>query len=367
MKRLFSRTLYVALLLLGSLGSAQAINVSSFIQHCEYALLPRYDQFKTTDTASLLNSFWSHYPRFGFTIVDKRFILTTKTKELNLKLQNDLIAWKTSAGESIGESAPEIKLAQIAEGVSYDVTSLLPKGALELHGRLAKRNVNCWSTACYATGITNGLFGMNAFHFAFWMESPLAAKLSLNEEILPGDVVVYRKGKEESHAALYVSEDLTLSKNGKGDDLFLLQDAREVSYLYQRSEKPEDSTLPFKKQTFPKDKDITTSIYRVKPWGKFLEENKAQITPELKAALNELDQLERHSIFYNLEPQFGFDGLKYPEEYDAYQNARDDASQALQNRSLVLKDKAKLKLTAETSEIRRFIWSAILNRATDLK
>ena len=87
--------------------------------------------------------------------------------------------------------------------------------------------VNCWSHAVSATGVLPGMLAASADFFTYTMNSPQCKEVPANEALQVGDIVTYRglekdskPGEfkfEEAHAVVFVTEDLSISKDGAGE------------------------------------------------------------------------------------------------------------------------------------------------------
>jgi hypothetical protein len=92
---------------------------------------------------------------------------------------------------------------------------------------------DCSSTAEYLSGIRSSPLNRPEYQCLWVEKNPLCQEVA---QPLPGDIVSYRHG---SHLAIYVSEEITLSKNG-GTDYILprLQDSKQVEFIYLEGREP---------------------------------------------------------------------------------------------------------------------------------
>lgn len=106
---------------------------------------------------------------------------------------------------------------------------------------------NCWNSSLVMSGILPYLRYTHDNEFAFWMNSPLCKELKKDESKKPGDIVAIRStrrdgesaGKiwKESHAFIYLTKDLSFSKNGfTVGNPYALQHTQAVIDLYRRIE-----------------------------------------------------------------------------------------------------------------------------------
>lgn len=279
-----------------------AAKVASYVKECETILTKYGDAYTSKDE---LEHFWEIHPRFGIIYRNDRFILITKSEEFNRQLQEELSVWTESLNEPIGAVA-RVEVPEVKDAIAYDITELMPTIAKTYHGRFGY--ANCWSFACFNAKISYAITNMKEREFSLWLSSPLLRKLDASEEIRPGDMIAYRAASQEVHGAIYVSDNLTFSKNGAGTGIFRLQDSHEVTWIYHHKFKRELRQY------------IYVTIYRLeKTWHQFLGENRHLITHDMQVALDALHGAEALSVKKNIAPR------EYPFELEGFQKAAIDS------------------------------------------
>ncbi len=278
-----------------------------------------------------LDSFWDIHPRFGIVMWRGKWVLITQDEATSLKLQKDLRRWTRTEGEKSNQNVQKFFLPEgWVNGYVVDITNILPTVAKEFHQRYC--SANCWSVASRLTGLSQGLFEMSAAEFHHWMSSDLAVKISADEQLKPGDMLVFRDSRTsgenaEVHGAVYISDDLFLSKFESGDGRIRLQDAQEVQYLYGPSYKKTRGTIP------------VVSAYKISSIDEYVKAHKAKMTQPLIEALKELKELEKLAEFINSQPP-EYETLSYQEE-EMRSDQKFKAKDKLIQMSLTLREKTE--------------------------
>lgn len=93
---------------------------------------------------------------------------------------------------------------------------------------------NCWNATLVASEILPHLRYAEHYEMSFWMNSPLCRAVKAREKLAPGDVIAIRYHGEEEHGFVYLSEEMSFSKNGyTTDSSYELQSPRDVFNLYE--------------------------------------------------------------------------------------------------------------------------------------
>lgn len=100
---------------------------------------------------------------------------------------------------------------------------------------------NCWNASLVAAKIIPQLRYSTPQEISFWLNSPLCREKKVNEALAPGDIIaIVTKAGHQHHGFVYVSENLSFSKNGvENENPYSLQDPKSVFSKYQVSPKCE--------------------------------------------------------------------------------------------------------------------------------
>jgi hypothetical protein len=108
-----------------------------------------------------------------------------------------------------------INFENSTSGCSADITSILPKFALDWHDKEGKNDgPNCWNTALYMSGVVDVVRYTGEQEFSFWMNSPLCKELDQNAPVEAGDLLVERGETGEQHVSVFISDELIFEKIG---------------------------------------------------------------------------------------------------------------------------------------------------------
>lgn len=131
-------------------------------------------------------------------------VLAMWTKKINKASTCDLTSIKTTTAKGKCEA---------------NVSSCLPEHVLKYQGvNPANSGPNCWNLSLVMKNILPGLRYSTPDEMAYYMRPPICRALKDNEKREVGDVGairgVFEGMKEESHGFIYLSDELSYSKNG---------------------------------------------------------------------------------------------------------------------------------------------------------
>jgi len=296
-------------------------------------------------------NFWSIHEQYGFiTELGKTFLLA-KSKQVIEPLMKDLKNAKKEI-DSIDVSNKNITIAKNtsdeigeAKGFLVDVTSLIPNKFLGLNEYHSPSDgPNCWNLAMYLSQVSFSLHETSPKEFKFFIESPLAKKLSETDFIQAGDIIVFRNGSDEVHAAVFLSPRLVISKNGTEETRpYRIMALNEMAAQYHNPHPIFGTRLS--DQWF---------VVRLSPLNKYVNENRARLSTNILAAYESLHVLEG-KINFSVLPD-----SKYPLEKSEISTLVSSFKQKYQ----VALEKEKAQSTADSESY--FLSSAILMRLESL-
>jgi len=113
------------------------------------------------------------------------------------------------------------------------VKGAVPEWVEKMHSTTPKLSgPNCFNSALVAAKILPSVRFSREEEIIFWLKSPLCRELDSGESPSPGDIVAIRANDNTlDHAFIYISEELSFSKNGE-DAPYLLQSPSSVFSLY---------------------------------------------------------------------------------------------------------------------------------------
>lgn len=196
---------------------------------------------------------------------------------------------------SIGIWGKNIELAKSAEckceeeKCQVDITSFAPKIVKEKQGICNLNDgPNCWNASLVSAGVIDHLRYASDDEMKFWMESPLCTERKPGEEKLPGDIIAIRKSTgAEYHGFVYISENLSFSKNGYMRSApYSLQSPENVYALY---DVPESCREVYKKPNIKCD--FYSNILHCISIEEYYKKN-PEFNSEQKETLKTLDDLE---------------------------------------------------------------------------
>ena len=165
-----------------------------------------------------LADFWELHKRFGFIRYhnDRIYLITRKS---DVKLREQIVEDLQAYNPGKEGKVETVNIPELANEHALDVTDILTKTILQLHGRTVNGNgPNCFNF-CLIGKVTNGTMRMTEPEFQNWINSPFAQKIEKREDMQPGDIMVFKNLKENSpfahpevHGAIYISELLAAMK-----------------------------------------------------------------------------------------------------------------------------------------------------------
>lgn len=170
--------------------------------------------------------------------------------------------------------------------------------------------INCWSHALALTGVMPGMTVASADTFTYAMESSQCQEVPATGELQPGDILSYRFVErdpakvtaqgiafEEQHAAVFLTKDLYLSKQGAGEyailppsviaDVWLTE---EDKLIREKCEKRKDSSTPASEIQAC---DLMIQAHRCSPRAPFLA-SKGEATPHFDKLKSRLEPATWH-------------------------------------------------------------------------
>ncbi len=148
------------------------------------------------------------------------------------KRVRDLREWTKKKGEKPIEPEPEcIEKPEPAVMLNGSV----PRFYESNHGAKPVCNgPNCWNSALVVSDIIPSHRYSTPEEMSFWMSSPLCSPVPAQEDPRPGDVIAIRKAdNSEVHGFVYISSDLSYSKNGfNSQSPYLIQSTDNVFSVY---------------------------------------------------------------------------------------------------------------------------------------
>lgn len=187
---------------------------------------------------------------------------------------------------------------------SIDVTNISPLIVNQLHGeRPAFSGPNCWNTSLVAAKILPHPRYSSADEMEFWMNSPLCQERPIDEEPQPGDVIAIRKNGNEYHGFIFISPEISFSKNGfyQGQPYGIMP----TQYVYnvykvqnncQRVDHSDENCNP------------TTQILSCQSWDSFIGNGRlGQIEDKTMREIERIECLVSKKSLYNDVPDFDKD------------------------------------------------------------
>ncbi len=153
------------------------------------------------------------------TQANDQFLLKDQNCNMVKKHVETLVAWTNKVNKNNSCDFSKIQIHSTNLKCQANVTECLPGHVKKFHGtKPANMGPNCWNLSLVMKDILPGLRYSTPEEMAFYMSSPLCRALKDEESKEVGDVGAIRTvfdGKtEESHGFIYLSDDLSYSKNG---------------------------------------------------------------------------------------------------------------------------------------------------------
>ncbi len=165
---------------------------------------------------------------------DKSIVLIAEPCSDANKQLSALVSWKKHIGETY--SLPFKFEAE--KQCKVDITPLIPDRLRDLYEKIpVGPGPNCWNACLTINKIVSEFRYSSASEFNYWVSSPLC-KLIENKDIQSGDIVAIRtlqEGEEaetETHGFIYLTPELSFSKNGFIEGRYRIQDTGEIEKLY---------------------------------------------------------------------------------------------------------------------------------------
>ena len=182
------------------------------------------------------------------------------------KITSELNALKTWTSTVDGRNCNLPTVLTVTEGLcSADITECLPRRVAKYHGIIFQiGGPNCFNTALVFAGLLPALRTSARSEFAEFMNSPLCKLVPPDDRQKPGDIVAIRfpslsarsknKNYQEWHAFIYVSDEMSFSKNGENkEDPYILTSTKSVFNEYMNQTDPP--------RCLPKDRDPSARLF----------------------------------------------------------------------------------------------------------
>ena len=258
--------------------------------------------------------------------------------------------WKEKLHE--GTSSLESCQCKSQGDCSMSIDSVLPKFVAEIYGTKAEYGgPNCWNAVLVAGKFIPNLRFSTPEEMSFWMDSPLCREMESSEVLQPGDIMAIRHvGEGEVHGFVYVTDELTFSKNAYyRKDAYLLQNPDPIFTQYGAPEgcRKKESAKD------PKCRNYVT-YYRCGLLDDYLAARKNSISESFEISSKQLFNVEcelSDLVFFGR----GNPVLKEKKNQILLQakNAMDVIA------ALATKEAAR----ADLSEDERFLWKSLIVRA----
>lgn len=215
-----------------------------------------------------------------------RFLIKDKNCELVKKHIHTLSTWTKKIEKSASCNESVINVSATDQECSADVSRCLPKHVLKYQGiNPAHMGPNCWNLSLVMKEILPGLRYSTPEEMAFYMRPPLCRNLKNGEKIEPGDVGairgVFEGMKEESHGFIYLSKELSYSKNGfNKKSAYEVQSLEKVLTTYGV---PDDPKCRQNKLDTHSDCGNAVSYFRCTSFEDFLKKNSSLKSPSISS------------------------------------------------------------------------------------
>lgn len=175
-------------------------------------------------------SFWKIHKRFGFVRLDYgKIALVAKNETIANQLIEDLYKY---TGNPI-DTVKRIFIEEINEGVHYDVTNLMNDTVRNLLDVQPRSGPNCWNLCLVHARSIERFTSVSANEFRHWVNGPYSQEIKKISHLRPGDILSIHDNWGVSHAAIYISDKMVLTKNGgDGSRGYRLMDINEMGSIY---------------------------------------------------------------------------------------------------------------------------------------
>ena len=203
---------------------------------------------------------------------------------------------------------PELKCICKSSRCVMNISKISPIIVKQLHGVRPKfMGPNCWNSSLVSSKILPYPRYSTPEEMYFWMNSPLCTERNNNESPVPGDVIAIRANNEEYHGFIYLTDEISFSKNGSynGNPYAVMPtkyvfDAYGVDKNCQRTQEGDEyyikkvirrragGKVPIRKEITEKC-DKSAQIFSCKSWADYSKS--LVLSPLEKQTLKELNQL----------------------------------------------------------------------------
>lgn len=162
----------------------------------------------------------------------KKILLLGKDCNLLNKESDALAKWT----QKVNERAVNQPCSCRQGFCTKEVTSTIPDFAEAYQFKhVPTDGPNCWNATLVGAKIVPQLRYTSDIEMNFWMNSPLCKERKANEPLQPGDLIAIRgSDHKEVHGFIYLSENLSFSKNGYNKAMpYSLQDPNVVFDIYE--------------------------------------------------------------------------------------------------------------------------------------
>jgi hypothetical protein len=162
-----------------------------------------------------------------------RITLSAASCDVLEKQVRGLSDWSTKLGDNHSPYTPcKCDAAKICR---VDITNVVPDEVRKLQGFLPEyMGPNCWNASLVTGKIIPELRYADAGELTFWLTSPLCRERGTDEKPKAGDIIAVRdKNGVEQHSFIYVTDQLSFSKNGADKTApYFLQSPEDVFFKY---------------------------------------------------------------------------------------------------------------------------------------
>jgi hypothetical protein len=225
---------------------------------------------------------------------EKAFYVIDESCNSTLKTKTDLAQWMRSIDPQSQCETKEPIENKFTKKCLLEISQCVPAHVLKYQSIEPQfSGPNCWNLALVLKGILPHLRYTSPEEMGFYMQPPLCRQLSPGEKRESGDVGLVRFKSEdkleERHGFIYVSENLTYSKNGfKKEAPYEIQDIQGVFDLYGVPNKKECRS----NQTSTSKKcPASTAYFRCISFEEYLQKN-PEVPQQIIKALNDVTAYE---------------------------------------------------------------------------